>query len=100
MNKEDEKKERKEEVERIYRILLNAIPLGVKIGDVVVALNQLSMEFATAMGESDYDELECEHDEEDFKDDSWESCKDCQEREDCILYHNHLKDDISNSRVN
>ena len=53
MNKHDE-----EEAERIYQALLNAVPMGVCFGNVIVALNQLSMEFAIIMGEREDNDYE------------------------------------------
>ena len=52
-----------EEIEKIYQTLLNAVPMGACFGDIIVALNELSMEFAIMMGEQDNDD---EQDEEEL----------------------------------
>ena len=44
---------------------------------------------------------ESEDDESDYSgDEPWGECKDCEDKDDCQDYQNHLKDNLSNSRVN
>jgi hypothetical protein len=58
---EENKKKREDEVEMIYQKILDAIPIGVSFGSIIVALNELAMEFGIEMGNStdeDYDDEE------------------------------------------
>ena len=52
-----------DEIEKIYQILLEAVPKGACFGDILVALNELAMEFAIVMG--DDEDAENEQDEPD-----------------------------------
>jgi hypothetical protein len=49
----------------------------------------------TAMAILNENDEDCNGDDFD-----WEDCGDCKDKDDCSDYQNHLKDDLSNSRVN
>lgn len=47
-----------DEIEKIYQVLLEAVPMGACFGDIIIALNQLSMEFSMVMEDDEDDENE------------------------------------------
>ena len=59
------RKEKEAEIEHIYHVVLEAIPMEVCMVNVIIALNELAMEFAQEMGcgcEEDDDENDDEDD--------------------------------------